>query len=209
MTYAHHLLKLATLDLDPALHQALKVLHNTPNRYYHTWDHAVSVLSWVQWVEDRDLLEGVRELYHEMKLAALFHDSVYDVSASAGDNEEQSAEMLKTYFPRAEEAYNLIQLTASHGIFTRESKLPQAAKVFLDCDVAYMFAEPHYTVFSWLDSLVVEEYCHVYPREQVVAGRRQFLMNMRKKGVFLSDTFYGRFEEIAQENLTRLIECYE
>lgn len=212
MSLAQHLLR--DLNLAPLTIRTLRTIHNMEGRYYHVWDHALSVVSWVAHVYDRGEFEDNRTyecgltLLQELKIAALFHDVSYDILAPAGENERMSAKILACHFPKADTAVECVEATAKHGTYTAHTTMPNNLRLFLDCDLAYMFAEPRYSVFEWLDTQVVEEYCQHFDREQVLAGRRAFLENMHAHGVFVSSYFRDAFEDQAMGNLARLLEGY-
>lgn len=180
--------------------------YSEPHRHYHVWDHALQVLSWVNYLREvrewRDLND---EWFLDLALAALFHDVVYDASKGSGDNEEASVELMRSFGivrPRAED---VIMTTARHGK-TNPGELHKAHALFLDCDIAH-FGEKRWEIVRWNDDNVVREYEVHYSKEQVAEGRKKFLEGMiaLKRQIYMTQHFYDMFEVQARLNLQRLI----
>lgn len=77
--------------------------YSEPHRFYHTWDHILYMVNKAE-------IWGT--LYHDLILAILFHDIVYDPLKN--DNEEKSAELFKQFFPNKDNIYNAILNTKNH-----------------------------------------------------------------------------------------------
>lgn len=198
--------------LTPAVLREVKKKYNEEHRHYHDFDHAVSVLSWVNqccYKYSQDSLYPYTHL--TLKLAALFHDVVYDQEGSPS-NEERSAQLMlelvnplgKLSNDTLQRTSELILATAKHGKL-ESADVPLAQALLLDCDIAN-FGEPRWEVFLWNNQNVVEELKLKYTPEEIEVGRQAFLGGMlAKKSIYLSPYFQSRFEQQARENLQRIL----
>jgi predicted metal-dependent HD superfamily phosphohydrolase len=183
----------------------LRAAYSAPDRHYHDWTHALSVLSWVNHVCD---VFGEAQLapftHRDLRLAALYHDAVYTMQDSPF-NEADSAELLvHSVGAGAHRATRIIMATAEHGR-TESEGTPLAVQLFMDCDIA-TFGEARWEVAKWNDQNVVAELLLRYTPEQVAEGRRAFLTGMLdKRSIFLSDYFRTRWEAQARRNIGRFL----
>jgi predicted metal-dependent HD superfamily phosphohydrolase len=181
--------------------------YSEPHRHYHVWDHALQVLSWVNYLaEVADLRQTLTaEWISDMELAALFHDVVYDALKGAPFNESASVEVMRSFGIQRPRAEDIILATARHGK-TLPDDLPKPHALFLDCDIAH-FGEKRYEIVRWNDDNVTREFEVHYSKEQVAEGRKKFLAGMIADGrrLYMSQHFYDMFERQAQLNLQRLI----
>ncbi|MCU1400242.1 MAG: hypothetical protein JWN62_3351 [Acidimicrobiales bacterium] len=123
----------------PSIEQLLVDRHAEPHRRYHTAEHA----AWV--VHHVDALGQVMSIdtehLEEIRVAALFHDIVYDPRSST--NEADSADVADEALievgwsaTRRARVRTLILATATH-----DAESPEA-EVLLDADLAILGAEP-------------------------------------------------------------------
>ncbi|MFB9838486.1 HD domain-containing protein, partial [Actinoallomurus acaciae] len=108
-----------------------------PHRRYHTTEHLADVLDHV------DELAGEAADADAVRLAAWFHDAVYD--PTRGDNEERSAVLAErmladTDLPAATvaEVARLVRLTATHD----PAEGDRDGAVLCDADLAVLAAPP-------------------------------------------------------------------
>src|ERR1035437_1174583 len=73
------------------------------HRFYHNWNHIKDMVF---------LADEYNTLTEDLLLAILFHDIIYDPKKT--DNEEQSAELFKKFFPEKTDVYNAILETKTH-----------------------------------------------------------------------------------------------
>jgi predicted metal-dependent HD superfamily phosphohydrolase len=144
-----------------------------PHRHYHTATHIMWVLRHVDHIAAAGLDSSVD--LHAVRLAALFHDAVYDPTRA--DNEAISAELAAQaaaelgWAPhRGAAVHRLVMSTAGHS-----PTMPDE-EVLVDADLAILGAEPKdYAAYV---QGVRTEYAHV-SAEQWHRGRaavlRQFL----------------------------------
>ena len=173
-------------------------------RYYHTWQHALSVLCWANNTLPRAL---------EFSLGALYHDAVYDVRSGSPDNERLSAQLMVTKlsgFPEISDevlsaASELIMLTSQHGKI-ESGDVSERQAIFLDCDMA-SFADPRWEVQLQTEFRIQGELLHKYTKAEIGLGRADFLRKLLyKKSLFLSDHFRSKYETQARENIWRLLQ---
>jgi predicted metal-dependent HD superfamily phosphohydrolase len=165
-----------------------------PHRRYHTTEHLAEVLDHV------DELAGEADDAGAVRLAAWFHDAVYD--PTRGDNEERSAVLAErmladTDLPAATvaEVARLVRLTTTHD----PAEGDRDGAVLCDADLAILAAVPErYAAYA---AAVREEYAAV-PDEAFRAGRAEILRNLLGLPA-LFRTAYGRerWEAAARHNL--------
>ncbi len=177
--------------------------YGSPGRHYHTWQHALNVLAWANRACDAQGL--MIDDTAAVKIAALFHDVVYDAEGSPSNEERSAAMVADKVHPVMMRAERLILATAQHGKLEAEDvDLPTA--IMLDCDMV-TFAEPLWEVAVQNDDNVLAELRERYTEEQIRVGRTAFLNGLlQKRSVFLSPWFRERFEEQARANIGRFIE---
>ena len=192
------------LSIPEGMLRAVLAAYAAPPRAYHSFAHVQEVLAHFAEVTAGPGWSHPKEVF----LAALFHDAVYVVGRS--DNEAKSADLaleaLATFLPRepldAALIRRLIELTARHGKLDRAS-LDDAARHFLDCDMAILGAPPER--FDAYDAAIATEYAHV-PRVIFRFNRRRFLAHLLEADrIFLSDFFHARLDAPARANLRRAL----
>ncbi|HWO24239.1 MAG TPA: hypothetical protein VNO30_36095 [Kofleriaceae bacterium] len=198
----------APLALPPEIERALAAAYAEPHRAYHSAAHIAEVLRWYDHVADTAGWRDPVAVY----LAVLFHDAVYDPSAT--DNEARSAELARQLGGAAglapavlDRSAELILLTARHGALDPAAVAadPDAAH-FLDCDTAILGAPP--AEFDAYDAAIAAEYARI-PAAAFRAGRGAFLARLlARPRIFLSELFHARLDAAARENLTRTLARY-
>jgi len=162
-----------------------------PHRHYHDQRHL------------REVLDAVDRLAHHaddlaaVRLAAWFHDAVYDPRAC--DNEERSAALAQSALPPplADEVARLVRLTAEHS--------PQPGDrdgaVLCDADLAILGAdEQRYDEYA---SDVRREYDHVAD-DAFRTGRTAVLARLLARDrLYSTATAYDLWEDRARANLRR------
>jgi len=180
-------------------------------RYYHDFDHAVEVVSWVNRACEDYPEEALHPFTHqELRLAALFHDVVYTAAAGSPSNETQSCEVMRDELKGAVSEDSLAQIgqlimfTAQHGKFG-PGDIPVAGCILLDSDIASL-GQFHWETFVYNNMNVVAELRLKYTPEQIELGRKGFFGGLlAKKSIFLSDFFRARLEEQARKNITKIL----
>ena len=147
----------------PGADQALAALltrHREPGRCYHTETHVARVLREAQRLADAVDLPGATA--RQVRLAAWFHDAVYDPRAPAGTNEAASAALgervlaeLGEPLAGCAEVGRLVLLTAGHEPRPDDT----AGAVLIDADLAVLAADQ--AAYQAYADGVRREYAHV------------------------------------------------
>jgi predicted metal-dependent HD superfamily phosphohydrolase len=140
-----------------------------PHREYHTADHLTTMLSIV------DANARLADDLMAVRLAAWFHDAIYDPAAAPGANEVASAALAIQYLAildvdeaRADEVARLVRLTAAHDPVPDDRN----GCLLADADLAVLATEePVYDAYA---AAVRREYRHV-PDPLYRAGRIRVL----------------------------------
>ena len=165
-----------------------------PHRRYHTAEHLAEVLDRV------DELAGEADDAEAVRLAAWFHDAVYDPARA--DNEERSAVLAERMLadtdlpaPAVAEVARLVRLTTTHDPAAGD----RDGAVLCDADLAILAAPPErYAAYA---AAVREEYAAV-PDEAFRDGRAEIL-----RGLLALPTLYRtrpareRWEAAARHNI--------
>jgi predicted metal-dependent HD superfamily phosphohydrolase len=166
-----------------------------PHRRYHDLAHLDDVLRHVD-----ELAEHAGDV-HVVRLAAWFHDAVYDTTAS--DNEERSALLAQTTLSElrvedgiAAEVARLVRSTADHAPAPGDLD----AAVLCDADLAILASGPErYQLFV---EAVRAEYEHVDDRE-FATGRADVLRSLLTRDqMFSTPIGRDRWEAPARANVT-------
>lgn len=187
----------ATLPHQPELGQSLLQRYREPHRHYHDADHLLHVLTMIdQLADDQDLFL--------VRLAAWFHDAIYDIPFRELTNEEASARLSVRELSRAgleqedlTQVARLVRLTATHLPGSRDPE----GELLCDADLAILAAPaPAYSAYA--DSIRAE-YAAV-PEQEFLVGRLAVLEPMTEGELFRT----GKGRELtpaAQANLAQ--EC--
>jgi predicted metal-dependent HD superfamily phosphohydrolase len=174
---------------------ALLARYADPSRHYHDLTHLDEVLRNV------DELADVAHAPDVVRLAAWFHDAVYDPQAS--DNEDLSARLAEHMLAdmRVDDAIvaevaRLVRLTATHDPADDDSD----AAVLCDADLAILAADD--TRYAQYNAGVRAEYAHV-PDDDFARGRSAVLRQlMAQPSLFRTPTAHAAWETAARANVT-------
>jgi predicted metal-dependent HD superfamily phosphohydrolase len=167
-----------------------------PGRHYHDRRHLTEVLTAV------DALAEHADHPDDVRLAAWFHDAVYDVPAPAAHNERASAELAAAELTalglapeRVARVAALVRATEHHEPGTD----PDAA-VLSDADLAILGSAPQrYAEYA---AAVRAEYADV-PEPDFRAGRAAILDTLlNRPHVYATATARASWEAAAMQNLT-------
>lgn len=164
-----------------------------PHRRYHTTAHLVAVLDLV------DELAAEAGDADVVRLAAWFHDAVYDPQRD--DNEERSAWTAERMLAdtdlapdRAAQVAALVRMTKTHDPADADGR------VLCDADLAILAADPD--DYARYTAAVREEYAFV-PDEYFQAGRAAVLDQLLAlPSLFHTPTARARYESRARANVT-------
>jgi len=143
-----------------------------PQRHYHTLAHLDCVLSIV------DANARLADDPESVRLAAWFHDAVYDPMAGSGRNEAASAALAERALSllglpteRICEVARLVHLTAGHDVAAGDHN----GGLLADADLAVLAAEPE--VYDAYAAAIRREYAHL-PDALYRLGRRAVLQQL-------------------------------
>ncbi|MFA1544878.1 HD domain-containing protein [Actinomadura chokoriensis] len=168
--------------------------YGEPHRRYHTRAHLTAVLDLV------DELAGHAADPDAVRLAAWFHDAVYDPERA--DNEERSACLAARMLADTDlspagvqEVTRLVELTTTHA----PDEDDRNGQVLCDADLAVLGADPD--TYAAYAAAVREEYAFV-PDEFFRAGRAEVLNGLLAlPKLFHTPDARARFEEHARNNI--------
>jgi predicted metal-dependent HD superfamily phosphohydrolase len=172
----------------------LAARYGEPHRRYHTREHLAEVLDRV------DELAGHAQDADVVRLAAWFHDAVYD--PQRGDNEERSAWLAERMLTDTDlapgviaEVARLVRLTTTHAPEPEDRN----GQVMCDADLAILAAEPErYAAYA---AAVREEYSFV-PEDLFRQGRADVLRGLLGLPRLFGTPAAGeRFEARARHNI--------
>jgi predicted metal-dependent HD superfamily phosphohydrolase len=172
----------------------LDARYGEEHRRYHTREHLAAVLDLV------DELAGYAGDADTVRLAAWFHDAVYDPQRA--DNEERSARLAErmladTDLPvsTVDEVVRLVMLTETHAPGAEDPN----GQVLCDADLAILGSDPdRYAAYT---AAVREEYAFV-PEEFYRAGRAEVLNGLLAlPTLFHTSAAHERYEEQARHNV--------
>jgi predicted metal-dependent HD superfamily phosphohydrolase len=168
--------------------------YGEPHRRYHTGEHLTAVLDLV------DELAVHADDADAVRLAAWFHDAVYD--PERGDNEERSARLAERMLTDTDldaeivrEVARLVRLTLTHAPAADDRN----GEVLCDADLAVLAADPSgYAAYA---AAVREEYRFV-PDDVFARGRADVLRALiERPALFRTRPAHDRFEERARRNI--------
>ncbi|MFI9555467.1 metal-dependent phosphohydrolase [Nonomuraea endophytica] len=185
---------LADTPAAQALHAELVARWSEPHRRYHTLTHLRAVLAAV------DDLADLADDPVAVRLAAWFHDAVYD--GRPGWDEERSAQLAERRLPtcgvpaeRVAEVARLVRLTAAHDTL-RDGDANGA--VLCDADLAVL-GRPGYEVYA---ADIRQEYAHV-PDELFAAGRSAVLARLLAvPNLYRTERARALWQERARHNMS-------
>jgi predicted metal-dependent HD superfamily phosphohydrolase len=185
----------ALMPSHPELGESLTRRYAEPHRRYHDRSHLLQVLRMV------DQLAGDEDLFL-VRLAAWFHDAVYDLPERELSNEEASARLSVRELGRAgleqedlTQVARLVRLTSTHLPGTRDPE----GELLCDADLAIL-AAPSEQYDAYV-AAVRAEYAAV-PEPEFLAGRLAVLQPLADGEIFRSGKAQS-LKAAARENLER------
>lgn len=186
---------------------SLRQMHNTRERHYHTWKHVTKLLDYAY--DPRFEMEEDDRI--ALRLAILFHDSVYSTNAAEyAQNEIRSVMLLEKYGEETGISEPTIRRAAALILDQDRTEL---GKFFHDIDYAVLGSKPEeYAVYredvrrEWHGQVTEAEYR---------AGRKQFLERIihaevrGKKALFRSGYFQRTLGEAARINAQKELDTLE
>ncbi|TNH29530.1 metal-dependent phosphohydrolase [Micromonospora orduensis] len=169
-----------------------------PQRHYHTVTHLAAVLDVVDRHAD---LAGRVDL---VRLAAWYHDAVYDPRAVGHANERDSAALATSMLTglgvpvsAVAEVHRLVLLTSGHAVTPQD----RDGALLCDADLAVLATPPE--TYDRYAAAVRREYAHV-PEPAFRAGRAAVLTGLLAlPALFRLPPLAARWERPARDNLRR------
>jgi predicted metal-dependent HD superfamily phosphohydrolase len=204
--FKNWLLLLQPFDVDSeACKRAFACLvakYSEPNRYYHTLEHIYHVLETIK------LLESQTQDLTEVRLAAWFHDAIYDSGAS--DNEEKSADYARNLLQSLsiplsiiDNVVRLILITKHHQVWEKDFD----GRVLVDADLAILSSDRE--VYWKYVRAIRQEYAWV-PEERYLVERRRVLEKfLQRKSIYFTSLMLEQAEQAARNNLEAEIQWLE
>ncbi|TDW65912.1 hypothetical protein [Kribbella pratensis] len=167
------------------------------HRHYHNQRHLTEVLETID-----DLAEYADDA-DTVRLAAWFHDAIYDPQADPGENEEVSAQLAELELAaygveasRVEEIGRLVRLTAKHDCAPDDRN----GAVLCDADLRILSLPQHrYDEYA---AGIRQEYAHIADRD-FARGRMTFLQGLSDTRLYVTPRGHEEWERPARENLAR------
>ncbi len=184
-------------EAEPELLQAAEAFclsaYSAAGRFYHNADHVRSVLT---------ALDSRGVLTPALALAAWGHDLVYD--ATAGDNEERSAEVFDSWLASRQVSAELRQEVRALILATKHAAPPgnRAEALLVDADLAILGAFA--AEFKAYDAAIRQEYAHV-PSLIYRAGRKKVLRGFLNRQRIYTTPEFAELEGQARVNLAKVV----
>ncbi|MEU8227687.1 PQQ-binding-like beta-propeller repeat protein [Kribbella sp. NPDC048915] len=170
------------------------------HRHYHTQQHLTEVLQTVD-----ELAEYAADP-DTVRLAAWFHDAIYDPQADPGENEEVSAQLAELELAaygveaeRVEEVGRLVRLTASHDC------APDDRNGAVLCDADLRILSLNAERYDEYAAGIRQEYAHIADRD-FARGRMAFLQGLSGTRLYATQRGQNEWEAPARANLAREVE---
>jgi predicted metal-dependent HD superfamily phosphohydrolase len=183
------------VDAATRLLTSIRERHREPHRRYHTLDHVAEVLRAV------DALADLADHPARVRLAACYHDAVYDPRSSG--NEEASARLAVDQLTEVgvppdvvDGVADLVRMTADH----RTRRDPDA-EVLADADLWILGAPP--ARYRRYTADVRAEYAHA-DDDAWRTGRTAVLDSfLARRRLYATDRFHAELDATARANLAR------
>lgn len=178
----------------------LLTLHQESHRYYHTFDH-VSQMLWLLEVADMDSLVA--------QWATFYHDAYY--VPGDPENEQRSADLARNHLLRLGVEAAVVQEVETIIVATKTHRAEEGASdslgAVLDADMAILgSAAKDYEAYC---EKVRLEFSGIQD-DMYRAGRARFLSSvLAQERIYLTEYFYGEFEEYARVNISRELASIE
>jgi len=191
----------ADLSISETIFRELIAAYTDVSRHYHDLDHVWHLLTLAESTED------IAEYPSAIKLAAWFHDYVYD--SQAQDNEIKSAVYAEETLSRLNLDRDLTDLVKQIILSTQKHQ-PMLNSIdnllFLDLDLSILGASGD-RYFKYAQN-IRKEYSWLRDRDYQM-GRKRVLTNfLNRDKIYYTAYFNRKLEQQARANLAREIELY-
>ncbi len=173
----------------------LLVRYSEPRRTYHNLLHIVTML---------DELEQLHEDNPALTLAIWFHDAVYDPKAK--DNEERSAQLAKDAISTLGLPDSLGEQVSDLVLATKHNEVPTGHEKQTLVDLDLMILGKPEKVFDTYEAGIRSEYDWVSEPDFKNERSRTLQTFLDRPFIFVTESFWQRYESTARKNLKRSIE---
>src|SRR6266545_5632528 len=171
------------------------------HRHYHDQRHLTETLDTI------DELAELAENADTVRLAAWFHDAIYDPQADPGENEEVSAQLAELELAaygvdedRVAEIGRLVRLTAKHDCEPDDAN----GAVLCDADLRILSLSPErYDEYA---AGIRQEYEHIADRD-FARGRMTFMRGLAETRLYATGKGHDEWEQAARDNIAREVEA--
>ena len=180
-----------------SIFSGLERAYAEPARVYHTAEHIRDCLA------QFDLSQHTARRPDEVEAAIWFHDAVYLPRGS--DNEESSARLARTTLAEAGAPLEAAHRIAGLVLATEHLAIPGEPDAALLCDIDLSILGRTPEIFDEFERRIRREYAWV--PEPVYRGARAEILAefLRRRSIFQTDYFRGRYEVQARANLERVL----
>ena len=177
----------------------LVVAYSHPSRHHHTLEHIFHVLEKIQ------TLQGLSNQMTSVKLAAWFHDIVYD--SKAEDNEEKSAiyaaDLIKSLEIDSRLVSNVTRLILSTKFHQADTN-DIDGQILLDADLAIL-GSPTQKYLTYAEN-IRQEYAWISDRDYRMGRRRVLEKFLQRKRIYYTHMMFEELEDSARRNLATEIQ---
>ena len=180
----------------------LVAAYSHPSRHYHTLEHIFHVLENIQ------TLQSLSNQLTSVKLAAWFHDVVYD--SKARDNEEKSA-IYAADFMESLDIDSRVITNVTHLILN--TKFHQAdtddidCQILLDADLAIL-GSPRQKYLTYAEN-IRQEYAWISDRDYRMGRRGVIEKFLQRKRIYYTNMMFEELEDSARRNLAAEIQSLQ
>lgn len=180
-----------------AIFTGLEAAYAEPARVYHTAEHISDCLAQL------DLSRHLAQRPDEVEAAIWFHDAVY--RPGAPDNEDCSARLARTILADAGAPVEIAHRIAELVLATQHLVIPGEPDAVLVCDIDLSILGRTHKMFDEFERRIRQEYAWV-PETVYRSARSEILTGfLRRRSIFQTDDFRGRYEATARSNLARIL----
>ncbi|HPT66084.1 MAG TPA: hypothetical protein PK257_02120 [Candidatus Woesebacteria bacterium] len=175
--------------------------YSESHRHYHNLKHIDNSLGEFELIKDK--LNNPEAV----ELAIWYHDIVYNLYES--DNEEQSAELAKTFCQKNNLSPDFTKQVEDHILFTKHTSLinNSDSQYLADIDMSILGKQPD--IFDIYEKQIYKEYSTLYSKADYQKGRTKFFKTILKHPIYTTDFFKNRYEQAARDNIQRTINKLE
>lgn len=195
------------MDEEPMIHKDLLTRYTEPHRHYHNLGHIGYMIQAIDRTKDFldfELTTRDREILID---AIIYHDAVYNIVNEDGISNEQKS---YDYYMEHSMAYDekvAEMILASEFHFT-DREFDDLTSYFLDLDLANIALEDSWSM-DHTDQLIIREYETSIPRNEVLKGRKKFVLETMKPKARLRAINDQKIARNFHENIDRLAKLYE